>query len=101
MCLFIWTVFSYERCGPEASSAQCDMLSISYIAGTKIILFLVCRRVRTPSVDAMTRDHKNDVLSNILAIVFGYLGNSFNSIALIIFVKIPSKVLFRNTTSPF
>ena len=63
----------------EASSTQYDMLSISYIAGTKIILFLVCRRVRTPSVDAMTRDHKNDVLSNILAIVFGYLGNSFNS----------------------
>ncbi|XP_061196456.1 uncharacterized protein LOC133204733 [Saccostrea echinata] len=41
----------------------------------KIILFLVCRRVKTPSVDAMTKDHRNDVLSNIVAIVFGYIGS--------------------------
>lgn len=25
-------------------------------------------------MDAMTRDHRNDVLSNILAIAFGYIG---------------------------
>lgn len=50
---------------------NCDLVCIVV---TKIVLFLVCRRVRTPSVDAMTRDHRNDVLSNILAIAFGYIG---------------------------
>lgn len=58
---------------PDVGITTIVLLSCTIV--TKIVLFLICRRVRTPSVDAMTRDHRNDVLSNILAIAFGYIGS--------------------------
>ncbi|KAJ8319759.1 hypothetical protein KUTeg_001346 [Tegillarca granosa] len=39
----------------------------------KLILYLVCRRVPSPSIQALAMDHRNDVLSNSVAIVFGYI----------------------------
>ncbi|KAK0061246.1 metal tolerance protein 11 [Biomphalaria pfeifferi] len=41
----------------------------------KLILFLVCRKVNSPIVQALAQDHRNDVMSNSVAIVFGYLGS--------------------------
>ncbi|KAH9493122.1 Metal tolerance protein 11 [Bulinus truncatus] len=47
----------------------------------KLILFLVCRKVRSPIVQALSQDHRNDVMSNFVAIVCGYLGSeNFNKI---------------------
>ena len=47
------------------------VLSVSVI---KLVLFLICRRYKTPSVDALSQDHRNDVLSNTLALACGYIG---------------------------
>ncbi|WAR15332.1 MTP5-like protein [Mya arenaria] len=41
----------------------------------KLILFILCRRVPHPTVQALALDHRNDVLSNFAAIVFGYIGS--------------------------
>ncbi|XP_022345563.2 uncharacterized protein LOC111138064 [Crassostrea virginica] len=41
----------------------------------KFVLCLLCRRVKTPTVQALAQDHRNDVLSNTLAIVCGYVGS--------------------------
>lgn len=41
---------------------------------TKLVLFLICRRYNTPILRALTQDHRNDVLSNSVALACGYLG---------------------------
>ena len=40
----------------------------------KFVLFLVCRRVDTPGTEALAQDHRNDVLSNTIAIACGLIG---------------------------
>lgn len=42
---------------------------------TKFILWMICRKVNSPIVQALAQDHRNDVLSNTVAIVCGYLGS--------------------------
>ncbi len=41
----------------------------------KVLLFIYCRRHKSPSTDVLTQDHRNDVISNAVAIVFGYIGD--------------------------
>ena len=41
---------------------------------TKLVLFLVCRRIDNPSVQALAKDHLNDVISNSGAIACGMIG---------------------------
>ncbi|XP_050411618.1 uncharacterized protein LOC126826673 isoform X1 [Patella vulgata] len=41
----------------------------------KFIMWLMCRRIQSPSVQALAQDHRNDVLSNTVAIICGYLGS--------------------------
>ncbi|KAK3105312.1 hypothetical protein FSP39_022271, partial [Pinctada imbricata] len=41
----------------------------------KLVLFLVSRRVSSPSVQALAMDHRNDVISNTFALIFGYIGS--------------------------
>ncbi|KAK7496818.1 hypothetical protein BaRGS_00012027 [Batillaria attramentaria] len=41
----------------------------------KFILWVVCRRVKSPIVQALALDHRIDVCSNAVAIVCGYLGS--------------------------
>ncbi|KAK7496802.1 hypothetical protein BaRGS_00012011 [Batillaria attramentaria] len=43
--------------------------------GIKFILWMVCRRVNSAIVRALAMDHRNDVMSNTVAIVCGYLGS--------------------------
>ncbi|XP_055998735.1 uncharacterized protein LOC125664063 [Ostrea edulis] len=55
-----------------------DYVTISISGMTivlKLALFLLCRRIKTPTVQALAQDHRNDVLSNTLAIVCGYIGS--------------------------
>ena len=42
---------------------------------TKLLLFLYCRRHKSPSTDLLTQDHRNDVISNAVAMAFGYIGD--------------------------
>ena len=41
----------------------------------KILLFVYCRQYKSPSTDVLTQDHRNDVISNAVALVFGYVGD--------------------------
>lgn len=40
----------------------------------KLVLFLICRNIKNPTVQALAQDHRNDVVSNTSALIFGYLG---------------------------
>ena len=44
----------------------------------KLILYILCRRVKVPSTRALAMDHRNDTLSNAIAIVCGYIGEFSN-----------------------
>ncbi|KAL8571771.1 hypothetical protein ACOMHN_058135 [Nucella lapillus] len=41
----------------------------------KLVLWVVCRRLDSPMVQALALDHRNDVMSNTVALVCGYLGS--------------------------
>lgn len=49
------------------------------VAGTvlKAILFLVCRRQKSPGSMVLAIDQRNDVLTNIVALAGAYIGNHF------------------------
>ncbi|RUS80052.1 hypothetical protein EGW08_012169 [Elysia chlorotica] len=42
----------------------------------KLVLWLVCRGVPSSVVQALAQDHRNDVLSNTVALLCGFLGSS-------------------------
>ena len=42
---------------------------------TKLLLFIYCHRYKSPSTDVLTQDHRNDVISNAVALAFGYIGD--------------------------
>lgn len=51
--------------------------TIAIIAATvviKMLLFLYCRHIKSPSTNVLAQDHRNDVLSNAVALGFGFLG---------------------------
>uniref|UniRef100_A0A0M3IQV4 ZT_dimer domain-containing protein n=1 Tax=Ascaris lumbricoides TaxID=6252 RepID=A0A0M3IQV4_ASCLU len=52
---------------------------IIMVAGTvlKAILFLVCRRQKSPGSMVLAIDQRNDVLTNIVALAGAYIGNHF------------------------
>ncbi|KAL4221373.1 hypothetical protein ACF0H5_019631 [Mactra antiquata] len=60
------------------SPPKMDWITIGISSATvivKLVLFLLCRRIPHPTVQALAMDHRNDVLSNSVAIVFGYIGS--------------------------
>ncbi len=40
----------------------------------KIILYYCCRDVPVETIKALAQDHRNDVLSNCIALIFGLIG---------------------------
>lgn len=65
----------------DMSSALPDFNYVTFaITGstviTKLVLWLVTRRVNSSIVQALSQDHRNDVFSNTVAIACGYLGSS-------------------------
>ena len=40
----------------------------------KTILYVLCKKVDYPTVQTLAVDHRNDVISNTLAIICGYIG---------------------------
>jgi hypothetical protein len=47
---------------------------ISFLA-LKAILFILCYRINNPTMSALAEDNRNDVASNIVALVCGLIGN--------------------------
>ena len=41
---------------------------------SKAILFVLCNRIKTPTMSALASDHRNDVASNIVALGCGLIG---------------------------
>jgi len=52
------------------------------LAVVKLILYLICRRIQNPSVQALAKDHFNDVISNTGAVACGIIGMCIISIGL-------------------
>ena len=51
------------------------MISVCcYFAVIKFVLLLVIRKIASPSAAALAQDHRNDALSNIVALVMGFVG---------------------------
>ena len=68
-------VFSQD---PDASKPNYDIVTIVITVATvviKLVLFLICRKVKTPLCQALATDHRNDVLSNTVVIICGFIGS--------------------------
>lgn len=50
-------------------------------ATSKAILFFFCYRVKTPTISALAADHRNDVVSNIVALFCGLIGMKITKIS--------------------
>ncbi|CAD5115370.1 DgyrCDS4349 [Dimorphilus gyrociliatus] len=61
----------------DSSTLNIDIATIIILVLTiiiKLILFLTCRRVPVPTTQALAEDHRNDTLSNSVALICGYIG---------------------------
>ncbi|XP_022257193.1 metal tolerance protein 4-like isoform X1 [Limulus polyphemus] len=54
---------------------QAETIAICLVTiGVKVTLYVFCRRFKSSSLQALSQDHRNDVLSNTVALVCGYIG---------------------------
>lgn len=61
----------------ESADPDISAPTIAIIGGTvliKVALFLYCKHVKKRSTDVLAQDHRNDVISNLFALGFGYIG---------------------------
>lgn len=56
----------------DMSALPVSVMVITIVS--KSILFFLCSRIRTPTMGALAADHRNDVFSNIGALIFGLIG---------------------------
>lgn len=61
-----------QSANPDISTATIAIIGATIVI--KMGLFLYCRRLKSPSSTVLAQDHRNDVLSNAVALGFGYLG---------------------------
>ena len=62
----------------ESSLPVVDVVTLLISGGTvvcKLLLWLACRKVNSSVMQALAQDHRNDVVSNTVAIICGYLGS--------------------------
>ncbi|XP_005104731.2 metal tolerance protein 9 [Aplysia californica] len=69
--------------GMDSSLPIVDAVTFAIAGSTvvvKLVLWIVCRKVKSSVVRALAQDHRNDVVSNTAAIICGYLGSrNFNA----------------------
>ena len=71
------TYFIETNTTKTLSEIDMGVVPVVVMCGTvisKAILFLLCYRVKTPSMSALAEDHRNDVASNIIALACGLVG---------------------------
>lgn len=51
-------------------------MRLFHFAGLKLILFLLCSRERSETLNALAQDHRNDVFSNSIALICGIFGKT-------------------------
>lgn len=59
--------------GPDVSLPTIIIICSTILI--KILLFIYCRRYKSSSVKVLTQDHRNDIISNAVALGFGYIGD--------------------------
>ncbi|CAF3786004.1 unnamed protein product [Rotaria sordida] len=57
----------------DMSALPVSVMVITIVS--KAILFLLCYRLKTPTMSALSSDHRNDVCSNIVALFCGLIGS--------------------------
>ncbi|CAF3151667.1 unnamed protein product [Rotaria sp. Silwood2] len=57
----------------DMSALPVSVMVITIVS--KAILFFLCYRVKTPTMSALSSDHRNDVFSNIVALFCGLIGS--------------------------
>eukprot|EP01123_Difflugia_compressa_P015614 TRINITY_DN887_c1_g1_i4.p1 TRINITY_DN887_c1_g1~~TRINITY_DN887_c1_g1_i4.p1 ORF type:complete len:381 (+),score=67.27 TRINITY_DN887_c1_g1_i4:152-1144(+) len=65
---------------PDSWTLEFDIISISLVSLViiiKFLLWIICRKAETPSVQALAQDHLNDVFTNGFGILCGVLGYYF------------------------
>ena len=70
-------ITSATKIAEGTANADISLTTIIIISVTvlvKLVLFLYCRTKKSPSTAVLAQDHRNDVLSNAVALGFGYLG---------------------------
>ena len=63
---------------PETATPNYDVVTIAITVTTvavKLVLYFVCKQVKTPLCQALSEDHRNDVMSNTVVIICGYIGS--------------------------
>lgn len=56
----------------DMSAFPIAVMSVTIVS--KTILFLLCFRIPTPTMSALSADHRNDVFSNLVALFCGLVG---------------------------
>ncbi|XP_022254936.1 metal tolerance protein 7-like isoform X2 [Limulus polyphemus] len=54
-----------------------SIITLSFSVGMKALLFAVSFRIKTVSAQALSQDHRNDVLSNSVALACGFVGSKY------------------------
>ena len=57
----------------EINMSALPIVAVAVTAVGKFILFLLCSRVKTPTMSALAADHLNDVVSNLAALFCGLI----------------------------
>lgn len=73
----------FTEANTTKSLSEIDMSAIpvtvmGFTIVSKAILFFLCYRIKNPTMSALAEDHRNDVASNIIALVCGLLGELSN-----------------------
>ncbi|CAM4891127.1 unnamed protein product [Rotaria socialis] len=59
----------------EIDMSALPILVMAVTIVSKAILFFLCYRIKTPTMSALSSDHRNDVFSNIVALTCGLIGS--------------------------
>ncbi|CAF1083260.1 unnamed protein product [Rotaria sordida] len=65
--------YAYEKPPVDINPAAISIMCITIVI--KIILSVLCYRVSTPTMSALSADHRNDVVATMVALVFGIIGS--------------------------
>ena len=63
-----------ENLGKRPNVNAFSGLIVALVVVLKGTLYLLCKGVKNPSVQALAVDHRNDVVSNVVTLAFGLLG---------------------------
>eukprot|EP00002_Diphylleia_rotans_P024901 TRINITY_DN4918_c0_g1_i1.p1 TRINITY_DN4918_c0_g1~~TRINITY_DN4918_c0_g1_i1.p1 ORF type:complete len:544 (-),score=129.68 TRINITY_DN4918_c0_g1_i1:407-2038(-) len=51
-----------------------DVILLLAVVGCKAALYLYCKVIQSPATQALAQDHRNDIITNSLGLIFAYLG---------------------------